>query len=93
METINVVDELLTRYAVHDAIRRKIKIYATDQTKIQGELIIENTNYDERMSDSLNDSRSFLPILNAEIYVSGKLAAQHAFICINKQIIAYVIEE
>ncbi len=90
---MNVIDELLSRYATNGAITKKIKIYAIDQTKIQGQLIIEDKNYDARVSDCLNDSRSFLPMLNAEIYVSEKLVGKHNFICINKQIIAYLIEE
>lgn len=93
MEKINVVDELLSRYAAHDATKRKIKIYTSEQTEIQGQLIMQDENYDKRVSDSLNDSRSFIPLVNAEIYVSGKLVAEHKFVCINKQIIAYVIEE
>jgi len=90
---MNVVDEILSRYAVNDATKKTIKIYATDQTEIQGELIIEGKNFDERVSDCLNDSRSFLPMLNVEIYVTGKLVAKHEFFCINKQFIAYVIED
>ncbi len=93
MEKINVVDELLSRYAAHDATRRKIKIYTSEQTEIQGELIMQDENYDQRVSDLLNDSRAFIPLLNAEIYVSGKLVAKHGFVCVNKQIIAYTIEE
>lgn len=90
---MSVVDELLSRYAAKDATKKPIKIYATDQTEIQGELILEDKNYDERVSDCLNDSRSFLPMLNVEIYVTGKLVAKHDFFCINKQFIAYVVED
>jgi len=90
---MNVVDEVLSRYAANDATRKKIKIYATNQTEIQGELIIEGKSFDERVSDWLNDSRSFLPMLNVEIYVNGKLVAKHDFLCINKQFIGYVIED
>ena len=90
---MNVIDELLTRYVPNDATKKEIKIYATDQTEIQGQLIIEGKNFDERVSDYLNDSRSFLPMLNVEIYVTGKLVAKHDFFCINKQFIAYVIED
>ena len=90
---MNVVDELLTRYTANDTTKKAIKIYATDRTEIQGELIIEGKNFDERVSDYLNDSRSFLPMLNVEIYVTGKLVAKHEFFCINKQFIAYVIED
>lgn len=89
---MTLVDELLNRYAANDASKKNIKIYTTDQTEIQAELIIEDKSYDERVSDCLNDSRSFIPLLNAEMYVSGKLVAEHDFICINKQIIAYVTE-
>jgi hypothetical protein len=38
------------------------------------------------MSECLNDSRSFIPLLDAGIYISGKLVAEHDFICINKQL-------
>ncbi|MUL38496.1 hypothetical protein [Gloeocapsopsis dulcis] len=89
---MSVVNEILSRYAANDATKKFIKIYATDQTEIQGELIVEDKNFDGRVSDYLNDSRSFLPVLNAEIYVTGKLVAKHEFLCINKQFIAYVIE-
>jgi hypothetical protein len=50
MEKITVADELLSRYSANDATRKKIKIYATDQTEIQGELLIEDKDYDERVS-------------------------------------------
>jgi len=50
MEKITVADELLSRYSANDATRNKIKIYATDQTEIQGELLIEDKDYDERVS-------------------------------------------
>jgi len=90
---MNVVDEILSRYAANDATKKTIKIYATDQSEIQGELIIEGKSFDERVSDCLNDSRSFLPMLNVEIYATGKLVAKHDFFCINKQFIAYVIED
>ena len=89
---MNVIDELLTRYTANDATKKAIKIYARERTEIQGELIIEDKSFDERVSDLLNDSRSFLPMLNAEIYVSGKLVAKHDFLCINKQFIAYVTD-
>jgi len=84
MEKITVVDELLSQYSANDASRKKIKIYATEQTEIQGELLIEDKNYDERVSDCLNDSRSFIPVLDTGIYSSSKLVAEHDFICINK---------
>lgn len=90
---MNLVNELSSRYATDGAITKQIKIYTTEQNKIQGQLIIEDKNFDARVSDYLNDSRSFIPLLNAEIYVSGKLVAEHKFICINKQVIAYAIEE
>ena len=89
---MNVIDELLTRYTANDATKKAIKIYATERTEIQGELIIEDKSFDERVSDCLNDSRSFLSMLNAEIYVAGKLVAKHDFLCINKQFIAYVTD-
>jgi len=89
---MNVVDEILSRYAANDATKKTIKIYATDQSEIQGELIIEGKSFDERVSDCLNDSRSFLPMLNVEIYATGKLVAKHDFLCINKQFIAYVTD-
>lgn len=90
---MNVVEELLSQYATDGFIKKKIKICTIDRTIIQGQLIVENKNYDQRVSDCLNDFRSFIPLLNAEIYVSDKLVAEHEFICINKQIIAYAIEE
>lgn len=90
---MNVVDEILSRYAANNATKKTIKIYATDRTEIQGELIIEGKSFDERVSDCLNDSPSFLPMFNAEIYIAGKLIAKHDFFCINKQFIAYGIED
>ncbi len=60
MEKINVVDELLSRYADNGVTRKRIKIYATEQTEIQGQLLIEDKDYGERVSDSLTDSRCLM---------------------------------
>jgi hypothetical protein len=53
----------------------------------------EGKDFDTRLSDLLNDDRTFIPITDAEIHVGGQLMNQYPCICVSKQSIAYVIEE
>ncbi|WP_156120680.1 hypothetical protein [Neosynechococcus sphagnicola] len=74
--------------------RRRVQIHTTDHnTVIQGIIFCgEGSEFDGRLSDLLNDPRAFIPVTDVSIFFAGKLMTRNAFMCINKQAIAFVIE-
>jgi len=73
--------------------RRRIRIRTLDGTDIRGEVFLEGTEFERRVSNLLNDERMFVPLTDSEMFINGRRIAHAEFICVNKNAISYVLEE
>jgi hypothetical protein len=73
--------------------KRKVRIRTLDGTDVKGDVFLEGTSFDRRVSNLLNDNRAFVSVTNAELFVNGRRVSTSEFVCINKQAISYVVEE
>ncbi|WP_421658413.1 hypothetical protein [Leptothermofonsia sp. ETS-13] len=74
--------------------KHRVKIYTTDQWKIQGDVSIPAGGYNARLSDFLNNDNTFIALTNAVVYgTDSKLLANESFLSVNKQAIKLVVEE
>ncbi len=73
--------------------RRRIRIRTLDGTDIRGEVFLEGTEFERRVSSLLNDERTFVAVTDSEMFVNGRRVAHAEFICVNKNAISYVLEE
>lgn len=73
--------------------RRRIPIRTLDGTDIRGEVFLEGTEFERRVSSLLNDERTFVPLTDSEMFINGRRVAHADFICVNKNAISHVLEE
>ncbi|MBE9125062.1 hypothetical protein IQ257_22920 [Coleofasciculus sp. LEGE 07092] len=67
----------------------------TNNLQISGDLTISFTSqgYRSRLSDLLNNSRSFISLSDVEVHQEGQESTEMSFLCINKPAIAFLFEE
>jgi hypothetical protein len=70
-----------------------VYVHTNDRLQIEGYVRLSAASDRSRLSDLMNDSRGFIPIVDAKLYKSdGKLLMKSSFLCINKQNITLVAE-
>jgi hypothetical protein len=76
--------------------RVRVKVLTTNNLQVSGVLTIPmpQDSYRSKLSDLLNNSRSFIAMTEVEIYGKDEqLLAKMPFLCINKPAIAFVFED
>lgn len=73
--------------------RRRVRIRTLDGTDIRGEVFLEGTEFERRVSSLFNDERTFVAVTDSEMFANGRRVAHAEFICVNKNAISYVLEE
>jgi hypothetical protein len=73
----------------------RVKILTTNNLQILGELRTSISLNSSRckISDLLNNSRTFIELNDVEVYSQGQLITRMPFLCINKPAIAFLFEE
>jgi hypothetical protein len=74
----------------------RVKVLTTNNLHVSGELTIPTPpdSYRSKISDLLNNSRSFIELTDVEVYGKDqRLLAKLPFLCINKPAIALLFED
>jgi hypothetical protein len=73
----------------------RVKILTKNNLEILGELrtSLFEGNYSLRISDLLNNSRTFIELTDVDVYSQGHLLTHMASLCINKPAIAFLGEQ
>jgi len=77
-----------------DEVKRdkvKVRIYTSMGFRIEGEIVILE-GYRGRLSDVLNDGRTFLSVSHAEVFnEKGEVVSHHPFVSIHKSAASLII--
>jgi hypothetical protein len=73
----------------------RVKVLTKNNLEILGELrtSLLESSYSPRVSDLLNNSRTFIELTDVDVYSQGLLLTHMASLCINKPAIAFLGEQ
>lgn len=73
----------------------KVKVLTINNLQISGKLRVSPFwgNYCQKVSDLLNNSRSFIELVDVTVYDDNQLLVKMPSLCINKPAIAFLGEE
>lgn len=73
----------------------RVKVLTQNQLEILGKIrtSLLTGDYSANVSDLLNNSRSFIELIDVEVYSQGQLLTQMESLCINKPAITLLCEQ
>ena len=71
---------------------KQVKVVTQNNLEFSATLTV-NDGYHDRITDILNDERSFLPLTDVKVYKNNQLIEKIPFMCLNKKLIFFIAEK
>ena len=68
---------------------KQVKVVTQNNLEFSATLTL-NDGYNDRITDILNDDRSFIPLTDVKVYKNNQFIYQISFMCLNKYSIFFI---